>query len=219
MDASRPILLAVTEAKRALRLLTFSMFFVTKFPPYSENGSKVSPVFLPVCVLVISFPVAFDSSYQIQPQVIILSLPHSCKTKQHLCTSGLFVPPSTSLALPFYFSSIRISLLLYAGLLPPLLISCLLGWTFFELEGGINQLSWTLPSKGLYPMVGTSLTKVRSVFLNPSYDLLFFLVLSYLHPELYHLMVPTAKTAQKFCIQRQFFFVFKCEVHYSLLSP
>lgn len=124
-----------------------------------------------------------------------------------------------SLAFPFYFSSIRSSLLLYAGLLPPLPISCL-GWTFFELKGGISQLSWTLLSKGLYPMVGTSLMKVRSVFLNPGYDLLFFLVFSCLELyELYHLMVSTAKTAQKFCIQRQFFFVFKCEVHYSLLSP
>lgn len=40
-------------------------------PSLPSNGSKFSHVFLPVCVLVISFPVAFDSSCQIHLQVFV----------------------------------------------------------------------------------------------------------------------------------------------------
>lgn len=68
MDDSRPILPVVTEVKRALRTLIFFMFIVTKFPPYSamDQSFPVSSF-----LLVISSPVAFDSSCQIQLQVFI----------------------------------------------------------------------------------------------------------------------------------------------------
>lgn len=65
-----------------------------------------------------------------------------------------------------------------------------------------------------------SLTQVRSAFLNAGCDLPFFLVFSCLDPELYHLMVSTAKTAQNFCIQNQIslFLNVKSTTHCCLLD-
>lgn len=195
-------------------------------PSLLSNGPKLSRVFLPVCVLVTSFTVAFDRSCQktYQLQVFIDFLYPILAKLNSISTLLDYLSLLQHLfRFLFYFSSIRSPLLLCPGLFPPLFISCLLGWTFSELEGGINQLSWTPFSRGLYPMIQYMIWYISAegAVCIPESMLWFAFFPCILLPSSWtlHLVVSTARTTQNFYIERQFFFVFECEVNYSLLSP